>query len=45
MNNLRREMEERNQRFEEKNEVRGRMAEVVKKIAAGATIFVAECFK
>ncbi len=37
--NLRREMEERKQRFEEKNEVRGRMAEVVKKLAAGATFF------
>lgn len=37
--NLRREMEERKQRFDEKNEVRGRMAEIVKKLAAGATIF------
>ena len=37
--NLRREMEERKQRFEDKNEVRGRMAEVVKKLAAGATFF------
>jgi predicted AAA+ superfamily ATPase len=37
--NLRREMEERKQRFEDKNEVRGRMAEVVKKLAAGAAFF------
>ena len=37
--NLRREMEERKQRFEDKNEVRGRMAEIVKKLAAGATFF------
>ena len=37
--NLRREMEERKNRFEDKNEVRGRMAEVVKKLAAGATFF------
>lgn len=37
--NLRREMEERKKRFENKNEVRGRMAEVVKKLAAGATFF------
>ena len=37
--NLRREMEERKQRFEDKNEVRGRMAEVVKKLAAGASFF------
>ena len=37
--NLRREMEERKKRFEDKNEVRGRMAEVVKKLAAGATLF------
>ena len=37
--NLRREMEERKKRFEDKNEVRGRMAEVVKKLAAGATCF------
>ncbi|TAE90777.1 MAG: ATP-binding protein [Verrucomicrobia bacterium] len=37
--NLRREMEERKQRFEDKNEVRGRMAEVVKKLAAGVTFF------
>ena len=32
-------MEERKKRFEDKNEVRGRMAEVVKKLAAGATFF------
>jgi len=37
--NLRREMEERKKRFEDKNEVRGRMAEIVKKFAAGATFF------
>lgn len=37
--NLRREMEERKKRFDDKNEVRGRMAEVVKKLTAGATFF------
>lgn len=37
--NLRREMEERKKRFEDKNEVRGRMAEVVKKLAGSATFF------
>ena len=37
--NLRREMEERKQRFGDKNEVRSRMAEVVKKLAAGAIFF------
>jgi uncharacterized protein len=37
--NLRREMEERKNRFEDKTEVRGRMAEVVKKLAAGAGFF------
>jgi len=37
--NLRREMEERKKRFEDKTEVRGRMAEIVKKLVAGATIF------
>ena len=37
--NLRREMEERKQRFDDKNEVRGRMAEIVKKLAAGASFF------
>jgi uncharacterized protein len=37
--NLRREMEERKNRFEDKNDVRGRMAEVVKKLAAGAAFF------
>lgn len=37
--NLRREMEERKKRYEDKNEVRGRMAEIVKKLAAGATFF------
>ena len=37
--NLRREMEERKKRFDDKNEVRGRMAEVLKKLAGGATFF------
>lgn len=37
--NLRREMEERKKRFEDKNEVRGSMAEIVKKLAGGATFF------
>lgn len=37
--NLRREMEERKKRFEDKNEVRGRMAEVLKKLTASATFF------
>ena len=37
--NLRREMEERKKRFEKKNEVRGSMADVVKKLAAGASLF------
>ena len=37
--NLRREMEERKKRFEDKNEVRGRMAEIVKKLTVGAIFF------
>jgi len=37
--NLRREMEERKSRFEDKTEVRGRMAEVLKKLAAGTSFF------
>lgn len=37
--NLRREMEERKKRFEDKNEVRGRMAAVIKKLTANATFF------
>lgn len=37
--NLRREMEERKKRFEDKKEVRGRMAEIAKKVVAGATFF------
>jgi len=37
--NLRREMEERKKRFEDKNEVRGRMADVLKKLAGGVTFF------
>jgi predicted AAA+ superfamily ATPase len=36
---LRREMEERKKRFEDKNEVRAKMGEVVKKLATGATFF------
>lgn len=36
---LRREMEERKKRFEDKNEVRAKMAEIVKRLAAGATFF------
>ena len=34
--NLRREMEERKKRFDDKNEVRGRMAEVLKKLTSSA---------
>ena len=37
--NLRREMEERKNRFEDKNEVRGRMAEVLKKLTSSTTFF------
>jgi len=37
--NLRREMEERKKRFEDKTEVRGRMAEILKKLASSATFF------
>jgi len=37
--NLRREMEERKKRFDDKNEVRGRMAEVVKKFTASTSFF------
>ena len=37
--NLRREMEERKTRFEDRNEVRGRMAHIVKQLASGATVF------
>ena len=37
--NLRREMEERKKRFEDKNEVRGRMADVLKKLTGGVTFF------
>lgn len=37
--NLRREMEERKKRFEDKNEIRGRMAEVLKKLTGNATFF------
>ena len=37
--NLRREMEERKKRFEDKNDVRGRMADVLKKLAGGVTVF------
>lgn len=37
--NLRREMEERKKRFEDRNEVRGRMAEVLKRLVSSATFF------
>src|SRR6267142_3828523 len=37
--NLRREMEDRKQRFDDRTEVRGRMADVLKKLTAGATFF------
>jgi len=37
--NLRREMEERKKRFEDKNEVLGRMAEIVKKLTVGTGFF------
>lgn len=37
--NLRREMEERKKRFEGQNEVRGRMAEILKKLSNSATFF------
>jgi len=37
--NLRREMEERKQRFEDKNEVIGRLSEIIRKLVAGATFF------
>jgi predicted AAA+ superfamily ATPase len=37
--NLRREMEERKQRFDDKTDVRKKMEEIVKKLAAGATFF------
>lgn len=37
--NLRREMEDRKRRFEEKNEVRGKVAEVMKKLASGVAYF------
>jgi predicted AAA+ superfamily ATPase len=37
--NLRREMEDRKKRFDDKNEVRGRLVEVLKKLAGGATFF------
>ncbi|TAK35630.1 MAG: ATP-binding protein [Chloroflexota bacterium] len=37
--NLRREMEERKKRFDDKTEVRGKLAEVLKKLSAGATFF------
>jgi predicted AAA+ superfamily ATPase len=36
---LRREMEERKKRFEDKNEVRGRMADLVKRLLSGASFF------
>jgi hypothetical protein len=37
--NLRREMEERKARFDDRNEVRGRIADTLKKLTAGATLF------
>jgi hypothetical protein len=37
--NLRREMEERKKRYDDAHEVRGRMADVVKRMLAGATFF------
>lgn len=37
--NLRREMEDRKKRFDDKNEVRGKLAEVLKKLAGGTTFF------
>ncbi|MEI7775768.1 MAG: DUF499 domain-containing protein, partial [Verrucomicrobiota bacterium] len=37
--NLRREMEDRKQRFEDKNEVRGRIAQIIQKLHAGGTLF------
>ena len=37
--NLRREMEERKKRFEDKNEVRSKLAEVLKKLTNGASVF------
>jgi hypothetical protein len=37
--NLRREMEERKKRFNDQNEVRGKLAEALKKLTGGATFF------
>ncbi|MEI7879696.1 MAG: ATP-binding protein [bacterium] len=37
--NLRREMEERKKRFDDKNEVRGKLGEILKKLSGGATFF------
>jgi predicted AAA+ superfamily ATPase len=37
--NLRREMEDRKGRFEDKNEVRGKVAEILKKVTAGSSLF------
>jgi len=37
--NLRREMEERKKRFEDKNEVRARMAEILNRVTGSATFF------
>lgn len=37
--NLRREMEERKKRFEDKSDVRAKLGEVLKKLSAGATFF------
>jgi hypothetical protein len=37
--NLRREMEDRKKRFDDQNEVRGKLAEVLKKLSGGRTFF------
>lgn len=37
--NLRREMEDRKRRFDDRNEVRGRIAEILKKLTKGVTFF------
>ena len=37
--NLRREMEERKKRFEDKNEIRGRMADLIKRLTSGGSFF------
>jgi predicted AAA+ superfamily ATPase len=37
--NLRREMEDRKSRFNDQNEVRGKLADVIRRLASGATLF------